>query len=388
MAPKFLFSREMAGSSAEPIDLQSTDEDEDKKIDLGSTDEDEPKTKRPRVAAAAAQSSSSFVLVIVSDTHGKHEDVKVPQPTQFPNYTPVLIHCGDFESSGKLETWLTQPPQSLYPHKICICGNHDGTFKALDAERNDCARASPDYESALSYGLEQQQKIKGFRKDSLIKSAVLLHDWSVKLQPKNGDGPPPLLIYGSPYHTHDPTNNSDNNRWFERHESEMRDGKPSLRTIFAHIPNETDVLLTHAGPYGILDKTGGSPSTALGSSALKERIDALPHLAVHAFGHVHATQTCPNGYTTAVTVEATRKHAGEIVPVKKCNGKDVRAVKDTHGCIFANAAGAKVGAGDLRHKDEDDPSGWQRAPLVLKLDHDGTRWNARPLPIGGATVVD
>ena len=116
----------------------------------------------------------------------------------------------------------------------------------------------------------------------------------------------------------------------------------------------------------------------------------MPRLAVHAFGHVHATQTLPAGFSADVTYDAKRKNKGQILPIRKVDGKDVRVVRDAHGRVFANSAGLKVSDGQLRQirmaEEEDpngpkDPMGQHRAPLLLQLDHDGTRWKARALKV-------
>jgi hypothetical protein len=60
-----------------------------------------------------------------------------------------------------------------------------------------------------------------------------------------------------------------------------------LAQHFARIPQDTQVLITHVPPYGILDKT--QDGTHIGSVALRERIMDLPNLCLHIFGHNHHT---------------------------------------------------------------------------------------------------
>ena len=53
--------------------------------------------------------------------------------------------------------------------------------------------------------------------------------------------------------------------------------------LYAAIPEDTDVLVTHTPPYGILDRDG---SILYGSRVLLERVRTIrPHL--HLFGHIH-----------------------------------------------------------------------------------------------------
>lgn len=62
------------------------------------------------------------------------------------------------------------------------------------------------------------------------------------------------------------------------------------------IPTDTQVLITHQPPYGILDTSGGIP---YGSEALLLRLVQLPNLQLHLFGHVHDA----HGATTLQGIE-------------------------------------------------------------------------------------
>lgn len=64
-------------------------------------------------------------VVCISDTHGLHDGVEVPEGD-------LLIHAGDITNVGKMELvrsfndWLATLP---HPHKIVIAGNHDFCFE-------------------------------------------------------------------------------------------------------------------------------------------------------------------------------------------------------------------------------------------------------------------
>ena len=64
--------------------------------------------------------------------------------------------------------------------------------------------------------------------------------------------------------------------------------------LYAAIPEDTDVLVTHAPPYGILDRDG---SILYGSRELLEKVRAIrPRL--HLFGHIHKSHgTTSDGVT-------------------------------------------------------------------------------------------
>jgi len=64
----------------------------------------------------------------------------------------------------------------------------------------------------------------------------------------------------------------------------MRDD-PELEAIWAQIPADVDVLLTHGPPLGygdlMVDGRRG------GSATLADRLPELEHLRLHVFGHIH-----------------------------------------------------------------------------------------------------
>ena len=53
--------------------------------------------------------------------------------------------------------------------------------------------------------------------------------------------------------------------------------------LYEAIPEDTDVLVTHTPPYGILDREG---SIQYGSSELLERVRVI-HPRLDLFGHIH-----------------------------------------------------------------------------------------------------
>ncbi|MBQ2591354.1 MAG: serine/threonine protein phosphatase, partial [Paludibacteraceae bacterium] len=50
------------------------------------------------------------------------------------------------------------------------------------------------------------------------------------------------------------------------------------------IPDSTNVLISHQTPYGICDDFNGRHC---GDMALRDKIDKLPSLRCHLFGHQH-----------------------------------------------------------------------------------------------------
>ena len=56
--------------------------------------------------------------------------------------------------------------------------------------------------------------------------------------------------------------------------------------VFGAIPSDTNILITHSPPKGILD-FDESTGEHLGSWYLKERVEELENLKAHIFGHIH-----------------------------------------------------------------------------------------------------
>lgn len=172
-------------------------------------------------------------IVIMSDTHCRWTGIVVPP-------CDVLIHCGDLTMSGSVDeiaavnTWLGKQPAT---HKLIIAGNHDRLF-----ENNP----------------EAAKK--------LLPNATYLKDSFVTI---NG-----LKFYGSPY---TPT-------FFQW--SFMRDRGAPIREKWDLIPEDTDVLITHGAPFGILDYSQYGAMRA-GCEDLLEVVQRIKP-KIHCFGHLHA----------------------------------------------------------------------------------------------------
>ena len=182
-------------------------------------------------------------IVCLSDTHNLHDRIRVPDGD-------LLLHAGDATMHGTAEeiaafdAWLASLP---HPHKVVVAGNHDFLFER-DPER---ARG-------------------------LLRHAVYLQDSGVEVLG--------LRIWGSPWQP-----------WFFDWAFNLRRGAP-LKAKWDQIPQETDVLLTHGPPHGILDRVGGplprlmaavtGQGAHVGCEELREAAFRLrPRL--HVFGHIH-----------------------------------------------------------------------------------------------------
>lgn len=173
-------------------------------------------------------------IISFSDLHGQYS--KKLNEWFISNPADVLLFAGDlqlnkYDDGSKFLSWIDKLP---YEHKICIFGNHDSNF------------------------LNVLQEIKQY------KNIHFLNNESINI-----DG---INIWGSPYSV------QFMNWWFMKSEDE-------LEKIYKNIPEDTNILLTHTPPFGILDKTVGGIN--IGSKSLLDRIQELSNLKYHLFGHCH-----------------------------------------------------------------------------------------------------
>jgi len=175
-------------------------------------------------------------LIIISDTHNKHKHLgKLPE-------ADVIIHCGDMTSMGReheirdFMKWYSNLEQFKY--KICCAGNHDWLFERA-----------------------------GIHARSLVpKNVIYLQDQEVVIEG--------IKFYGTPV----------NLPFFD-----WAFNRPEEKLVqhWQAIPDDTDVLITHQPPFGIMDwsvydkKATGSPSL------YKEVLERIKP-SLHVFGHIHS----------------------------------------------------------------------------------------------------
>ena len=161
-------------------------------------------------------------ILHLSDTHGCHHRLRdLPE-------ADVVVHSGDFCMVGTeaeaidFLNWFCDLP---YSHKIFICGNHDdclygANIGGLDANVHYLCNSGMEIDGVKFYGVP-----------------MFMGDCITDRQSRN----------------------------------------------IAHIPADTDVLITHTPPYGILDFADG---INYGSEEILERLTAI-HPQLHLFGHIH-----------------------------------------------------------------------------------------------------
>lgn len=208
-------------------------------------------------------------LVLISDTHGRHEDLGV-----LPG-GDILIHAGDFTddigraSLRKFLTWFQKQP---HEHKIFIAGNHDGAF----------------------------QKWPVLAKAMMLEVApgcTYLEDNMIYIRD--------LLFYGSPY---TPTFGS----WYF-----MKDKGPDMKSHWSKVSDMTDVLITH-GPGDMLCLT--NQNEFAGCNELAERVCEVKPM-LHVFGHIHRSY----GIARRCMIDVNTKLQDEVISVNAAScGEDYK----------------------------------------------------------------
>ncbi len=172
-------------------------------------------------------------IVFLSDTHQRHHDVDIPNGD-------ILIHAGDFSSRGTVQevtdflNWFSKQP---HKYKIFIAGNHDFFF---EREREETIR-----------------KI-------IPKNLIYLNDSGITIEN--------IRIWGSPVQP-------EFLNWaFNRERGE------EIKKHWNLIPKDTNLLITHGPPEGILDKTIRGKS--VGCLDLLNRVNNIQP-KIHVFGHIH-----------------------------------------------------------------------------------------------------
>lgn len=182
-------------------------------------------------------------LVALSDTHGYHKKLTIPEGD-------VFIHAGDFSMKASTEylcsfsSWVNKLP---HKHKIIIAGNHD-------------------------MACEQMGRLQ--TKEIFSPAIYLDHEYC-----QIDD----VMFFGSPYTSYIDEPSS----WFFDY---PRNGELAHRLWGSLIDAEKiNVLITHGPPYGILDKVSDPHEGEDPHVGEKYLLDVIRnHMPkVHIFGHIH-----------------------------------------------------------------------------------------------------
>lgn len=158
----------------------------------------------------------------------------------------VLVHAGDLTNMGKLPElreacdWL-RSQRDRFKHIVCVGGNHDWGCEAFLKQGHEAILRS-DFFYDIHY---------------LRDSEVIINS---------------CKFYGSPWQPE-----------FCDWAFNLARGGNKLKETWAQIPDDTDVLITHGPPMGILDHVGNE---RVGCNHLRVALDRVQP-RVHVFGHIH-----------------------------------------------------------------------------------------------------
>lgn len=221
-------------------------------------------------------------IVCLSDTHTLHESMvhKIP-------HGDVLVHCGDISNKGgeKDVTDFVYWFMNLkgFDTKIFIAGNHDFSFEKINEPHH-----FGDYDWLSNLLFEE----------NLSQSDVsYLEDSSIVIE--SPEFSRPIKFYGTPWQP-----------WFYSWAFNLPRNGDELNEKWSKIPDDTDVLLTHGPPNGILDLVDNwrQPFQNVGCEVLRFHMDRV-NPSLNVFGHIH------EGYG--------HKRVGETLFVNAaiCNGR-------------------------------------------------------------------
>jgi Icc-related predicted phosphoesterase len=192
-------------------------------------------------------------LVLLSDTHQLHREVDVPDGD-------ILIHAGDFtlfsesmKAVADFNDWLGELP---HRYKIVVPGNHESFLESDPSER------------------------------SLLSNATVLINEGIEIEGLRIWGSPVTPMYGGAFGL-----------------SSAKDRK----RLYAQIPLDTNVLISHGPPFGILD---ADPVSGL-HQGCHELLDAVMWVRpkLHVFGHIHgASGVFQTEHTTFVNASRLGLH--------------------------------------------------------------------------------
>ena len=174
-----------------------------------------------------------MTLTLISDTHFRHKQLELPGGD-------MLLHAGDLcghGTEGEALAFLRWFEKQRYKHKVFVAGNHDWFFE--------------------EYGKTYIDKI-------IPANIHYLNDSGVEIEG--------LKIWGSPVQPA-----------FLDWAFNRKKGA-EINKHWRLIPKDTDVLITHGPPFGILDRTTSNYNA--GCEMLLKKVNQIqPKL--HVFGHIH-----------------------------------------------------------------------------------------------------
>ncbi len=180
-------------------------------------------------------SMENITIDLLSDTHNRHSHCKC----QGGN---ILLHAGDTTGRGDIReivNFLDWYSEQDYDHLILVPGNHDFGFESNPKEMKELCEN---------------------------RGIILLNDSGITIEG--------IKIWGSPVQP-----------WFHDWAFNRNRG-PDIKKHWDLIPRDTELLITHGPPYGILDQVAYGMDKNVGCMDLLNMINES-QVKLHVFGHIH-----------------------------------------------------------------------------------------------------
>jgi hypothetical protein len=187
-------------------------------------------------------------IVCFSDTHSQHHNLDLGSGD-------ILIHSGDFSVCGyndEISEFNKFLAKQDFTYKIVIAGNHEltfdeGLYQQLLKTNPDCEALSPTDAKAM------------------LTDCIYLENTGVELFGYKFWGSPITPEYYD---------------W-----AFMKKRGEDIDSVWKLIPSDTDVLITHGPPMGVLDKSISGEHT--GCDRLLYHVVERVKPIYHIFGHIH-----------------------------------------------------------------------------------------------------
>lgn len=252
-------------------------------------------------------------IVCISDTHNRHRELTL-RP-DILGTGDVLVHSGDFTNLGTLAElrefvdWFAAVPG--FRHKVLVAGNHDicldpDRFKevlpALEHRANTMNKTNKTGDPKQK---DQKRAPAISREDHRAAWELVARNPAFHYLYESGTVLDGVRFYGAPYVVLDP---SAATRWA----FSLSDMEIAARRIWERVPANTDVLVTHGPPFGIMDRAFmGNKGDDFLLLEVMERVQ--PRL--HIFGHIHNQQgECTVGCTRFVNAASQGEYDTPLLP--------------------------------------------------------------------------
>ena len=203
----------------------------------------------------------------IGDTHTYHNLLTIPEEIDLVIFSGDCSNPRDpYNNEPEVRGFLHWFKNLPIKHKVFVAGNHDSSIEKGLVTKDDFA------DNGIIYLENNHITIEG------------------------------LKIWGSP---HTP---SFGNWCFMKQ-------RAKLDKVWKQIPDDTDIVVVHTPPKGILDLAYNRDHTLefCGCSALKKRVLSLPNLKLVCFGHIHNNKDIINAGTMKLSIQDTIFSNGSVV---------------------------------------------------------------------------